>query len=92
MTNRLILALLALLTGLSVQGSTVQARPMAAGTTQVAAVCALETVRIAKASAASQRPAPTAVHASRKIGEATVVDVMVVPKPGCLAGIDRAHE
>ena len=91
MTRRMLLMLIAILTGLSWQGPGVQARAMPASS-QVSAVSALATVRQAKVSAVAARPViadPNSV--ALELAPIAQVDT-VVPVAAVLPGIDRAHE
>ncbi|MBV1917378.1 MAG: hypothetical protein KUG65_04870 [Sphingomonadaceae bacterium] len=92
MTSRLLLTLLAILTGLSAQGSAVQARALTATSTQVAAVCALATVRGAKASAEMAMPFDLAVFTIVEPGRFDVLTRAAVAVPAYLIRVDRAHE
>ena len=92
MTSRLLLTLLAIMTGLSAQGSTVQARAITATSTQVAAVCALATVRGAKASAVMTRPFDLAVFSFVEPGRFDILTRAAVTVPAYVIRVDRAHE
>ena len=91
MTRRMLLTLIAILTGLSWQGTGVQARalPLAA---QVSAVTALATVQQAKASAVAARPLADRAGVRETAGLAEYPADPVIPAPGVLTRIDRAHE
>lgn len=91
MTSRLLLTLLALLTGLSAQGSAVHARAVP-GTMQVAAVSTLATVQSAKVEAVLARPAPEMRWDRAARDLIPVLYEKGVPSPTVLTGIDRARE
>jgi len=91
MTSRLLLTLLALLTGLSAQGSALHARAIP-GSMPVVAVSTLATVQSAKVEAVLARPAQEA-----GIGRIAYAAAPVTPQPAprfpaVLTRIDRAHE
>lgn len=91
MTSRLLLTLLALLTGLSAQGGAVHARAVP-GTMQVAAVSTLATVQSAKAEAVLARPAPE-MNKSRITYDPIPASLpFAACSPTVLTQIDRAHE
>ena len=91
MTSRLLLTLLAFLTGLSAQGSTVQARAMPC-TMHVAAVSALATVQSARAEAVLARPAPDLDLDRSETPSKCVAAPSSGRFPAVLTRIDRAHE
>ena len=91
MTSRLLLTLLALLTGLSAQGSAVHARAVP-GTMQIAAVSTLATVQSAKAEAVLARPAPDMSKSRIAFVPAPASVFLAAHYPVVLTQIDRAHE
>lgn len=91
MTSRLLLTLLALLTGFSAQGSAVYAR-VVPGTMQVAAVSTLATVQSAKAEAVLARPAPEMCKSRIAYDPIPASAPVVVCSPAVLTQVDRAHE
>ncbi len=91
MTSRLLLTLLALLTGLSAQGSAVHARAIPS-TMQVAAVSTLATVQSAKVEAVLARPALEAGKSRIAYAPVPVMLQLAVHVPAVLTRIDRAHE
>ncbi len=91
MTRRMLLTLIAILTGLSWQGSAVQARAMPVAV-QVSAVSALATVQQAKVIAVLARPASTVLQLA-PIARLEAPDSDPVAAPAdVLVGIDRARE
>jgi len=92
MTSRLLLTLLALLTGLSAQGSAVHARPAAVHATQIAAVCALTTVRRAQATAGLSQFVAAPLGRLDQLAQPDKMYRLAIPAPAVLTGIDRARE
>jgi hypothetical protein len=88
MTRRMLLTLIAILTGLSWQASGVQARSMMAPA-HVSAVTALATVQQAKVSAVAARPAHPVQQ--RAVIEAPLVS-LAIAAPTVRTRIDRARE
>lgn len=93
MTSRLILTMLALLTGLSVQSAHVHARENSAGPAQIGAVVMLEPAGVARSTCgiavASGRTAPEGVVADVASPSCRSQHFLVPP---VLTGIDRARE
>lgn len=90
MTGRLLLALLALLTGFSLEGNSAQARDLPVVTTQIAAVSALATVRSAMEATPASRPDQPLVPAGRIGFGAPQSAVPAIA--GFHVRVDRAHE
>ncbi|MCB2063900.1 MAG: hypothetical protein KDE25_10685 [Novosphingobium sp.] len=91
MSRRMLLTLIAILTGLSWQGSAVQARAMPA-TTQVSAISALATVQQARVSAVLARPATRVSQILPMAAVDAPDDMRVVASAGVRLRIDRARE
>ena len=92
MTRRVFLALLALLTGLSVQGSAVEAREIAAQGAEIGAVAISAGAR--QATLAATGPLATSLGgelAGTGVAERSAMDAGV-PAPRVLMRIDRARE
>ena len=93
MANRLILTLLALLTGLAAQIGPAEARSSQVASVQVGAVIQTASVRAPRAPAAlAHLPEPGLRNARRHAPALVVVDPLVLAAPTVLTGIDRARE
>lgn len=91
MTRRMLLTLIAILTGLSWQGSAVQARAMPVAA-QVSAISALATVQQARASALMARPAMALSQTVPLAVADTPGGALIVGPAGVRVRIDRARE
>lgn len=93
MANRLILTLLALLTGLAAQIGPAEARASQIASMQVDAVVETACVKAPRAPVALARlPEPGLRNARRHAPALVAADSLIVPAPAVLTGIDRARE
>lgn len=93
MANRLILTLLALLTGLAAQIGPAEARSSQVASVQVGAFVQAASVKAPRAPVAlAHLPEPGLRNARRHAPALVVIDPLVVAAPAVLTGIDRARE
>ena len=91
MTRRMLLTLIAILTGLSWQGAGVSARALPEAA-HISAVSALATVQQAKASAVLARPVAGGFQVAAVVAPEAPKSAVLLPVSGALVPIDRARE
>ena len=92
MTSRLFLTLLAIITGLSVQGSEVQARANSARTTEIGAVLAVASVNVTQVTASAPTIPEEVVEASAPTTRVLAPQAFAFQANTVESGVDRARE